>query len=93
MDYIKREDALTDFMCEGVSCNECPFKENGCRLEKFIIAIPAADVRENVHGHWVFKDGKIFCSHCNKPQFEYRTIDWDWEPKFCPNCGAYMRED
>ena len=50
MDYIKREDALTDFMCEGVSCQKCPFLVNpingGCMIENYIKALPAADVVE-----------------------------------------------
>lgn len=52
---------------------------------------PAADVRENVHGEWLYQElipnditGTMHgeCSVCHK----VRIID-----KFCPNCGADMR--
>lgn len=50
MDYINRKDAMTDVICEGVSCQECPFLihpvNGGCKIEEFIKAIPAADVAE-----------------------------------------------
>lgn len=54
---------------------------------------PTADVRENVHAHWVIEreqmpNGEIvvgqFCSNCDYPQ--YLTT------RFCPNCGAVMDE-
>ena len=48
-DYISREAARPDAFCDGVSCQECPFLKNsvtgGCRVDDFIKAIPAADVR------------------------------------------------
>lgn len=50
MSYIKREDALTDAMCVGISCQECPFLihpvNGGCKIENYIKSIPAADVIE-----------------------------------------------
>lgn len=58
-----------------------------------IARFPWADVRENVHAHWIIEreqlpNGEIavgqFCSNCDYPQ--YLTT------KFCPNCGAVMDE-
>lgn len=52
--------------------------------------IPTADVRENVHGEWLYEqlipntiEGKMYgeCSVCHK----VRIVD-----NFCPNCGAVM---
>ena len=103
-DYISREAARPDAFCEGVSCQECPFLKNsvtgGCRVDDFIKAIPAADVRPVVYGHMIGKEEaeKIFeedysdypfgqcsvCGHC----------DWDCMDSegfnYCPNCGAKM---
>ena len=49
-DYISREAAMPDGFCVGVSCQECPFCddpiEGGCKVARFIDAIPAADVVE-----------------------------------------------
>lgn len=48
---------------------------------------PAADVRENVRGEWIYKDGKTCCSKCFSPY----GVRYDGENNFCPNCGADMR--
>ena len=51
-DYISREAAMPDGFCVGVSCQECPFCDDpikgGCKVARFIDAIPAADVVEVV---------------------------------------------
>ncbi len=56
-----------------------------------INATPTADVRENVHGEWLYTqlipntiEGNMHgeCSVCHK----VRIVD-----NFCPNCGADMR--
>ena len=56
-------------------------------------AVPIADVRENVHAHWVHErlvstDGSSYpvvrCSAC---QWQYPMS----ETRFCPNCGAEMK--
>ena len=52
-------------------------------------SLPAADVRPVVRGRWV--DSKLdgvpsHCSECNYP------IDRFYKTRFCPNCGADMRE-
>ena len=51
---------MPDGFCVGVSCQECPFCddpiEGGCKVARFIDAIPAADVVEVVRCrecvHW-----------------------------------------
>ena len=83
-DYIKREDARGKLcsMCrwEGtVNCGEC---------EHPIDDIPAADVAPVVHGRWREMDkGNYVCSFCNA----FITINYGY--KYCPNCGADMREE
>lgn len=88
-DYIKREDAI-DALYE--ECNKdqslsCPYQ-----FFDGIDRIPAADVRENVHGEWKtamldheafgVRPKVIYCSSCCQAT-AYKT-------KFCPNCGARM---
>ena len=49
-------------------------------------------------GHWYIderpeSDRETICSNCEQPIFKYHKIDFDYRPKFCPNCGAKMIED
>ena len=47
MDYIKRSDATSDKLCEGISCNDCPFNLKDlavCRIDIYLSTLPAADV-------------------------------------------------
>lgn len=52
----------------------------------------AADVAPARHGRW--KCNKP-CPVCGRDRFEGLDADiWaDWEPPYCPNCGAKMDED
>ena len=54
-----------------------------------IEAIPSADVAPVRHGRW--KCNKP-CPVCGVDRFEGLDADiWaDWEPPYCPNCGAKM---
>ena len=54
-----------------------------------VIMLPAADVAPVRHGRW--KCNKP-CPVCGKDRFEGLDADiWaDWEPPYCPNCGAKM---
>lgn len=56
---------------------------------RLIDAIPAADVAEVRHGHWVFEPGKIpYCSECKK-----YSDDGDKGATICPWCGARMDKE
>lgn len=57
---------------------------------EFIEDASTADVVEVKHGEWIkFDEGDCYCSNCGI------TLE-DWVQgifyKFCPNCGADMRE-
>ena len=51
---------------------------------------PAADVAPVVHGRW--EPGNPICPVCGGNKFKDLDADiWcDWQPDFCPNCGAKM---
>ena len=53
--------------------------------------LPAADVAPVRHGRW--KCNKP-CPVCGEDRFKGLDADiWaDWEPLYCPNCGAKMDE-
>lgn len=55
--------------------------------------IPAADVVEVRHGKW--EPGNPICPVCGENKFKDLDADvWaDWQPKFCPNCGARMGKE
>ena len=57
---------------------------------KDVDAIPASDVAPVVHGQW--EPGNPICPVCGGNKFKDLEADiWcDWQPDFCPNCGAKM---
>lgn len=47
--------------------------------------------------HWYIderpeSDREVICSNCEQSVFKYHKLDFDYRPKFCPNCGAKMVE-
>ena len=61
-----------------------------CAARKYeLAAISAADVAPVRHGRW--ECGKP-CPVCGRDRFDGLDADiWaDWEPPYCPNCGAKM---
>lgn len=54
---------------------------------------PAADVAPVRHGRW--EPGNPICPVCGENKFKDLDADvWaDWQPKFCPNCGARMGKE
>ena len=49
-------------------------------------------------GHWFVderpqSDREIICSNCEQPIFRYHKLDFDYRPKYCPNCGAKMESE
>ena len=73
------------------------------RIDTWVDLIQTADVRENVHGKWLFDDGRVATGelqdknvHCSICGHSAPSKPW-WEchlelTKFCPNCGAQMEE-
>ena len=53
---------------------------------------PTVEARPVVHGQW--ECGDPYCPVCGKNKFAGLDADiWaDWQPDYCPNCGADMRE-
>ena len=88
-DYIRREDALFALRKaeRGGSMTALTRLE---RAYAEIREMPAADVAEVVHGKW--ENGNPICPVCGENKFKDLDADiWcDWQPDFCPNCGAKM---
>lgn len=49
----------------------------------FVNTLPAADVVEVRHAHWIDRDEKTWCSRCDTSNKQYK-------PPYCPHCGAKM---
>ena len=60
------------------------------RAQRAILDASAADVAPVRHGRWI--DGDPYCPICRKDKFRGLDADiWaDWQPDYCPNCGAKM---
>lgn len=57
--------------------------------------IPAADVVEVRHGHWIIKTDEygneyMMCSYCEDEFYPADEDTVDSTPNYCPNCGARM---
>lgn len=80
-EYIEREAAIAETRKPRLTDAE---------LRRRLANIPAADVVEVRHGHWVYEEpngansfkGAYWCDKCHQPE-SYRK-------NFCPNCGADM---
>lgn len=87
--------------CDSPYCKGCNLKNletmlrNGkfdCIMNENRCINTAADVAPVVHGKW--ENGNPICPVCGKDKFKDLDADiWcDWQPDFCPNCGARMNE-
>ena len=87
-EYIEREDLLELYRMDDPVLNK-----NGHVtlpvIRQNIMHIPAADVAPVQHGRWECNKP---CPVCGGDRFEGLDADiWaDWEPPYCPNCGAKM---
>lgn len=87
-EYIEREAVYEDFE----KCNSENPKWTPSRVKTLISRQKAADVDPVRHGRW--ECGKP-CPVCGENRFKGLDADiWaDWEPPYCPNCGAKMDRD
>lgn len=87
---MTREEALkyAKFRLECYSKGDGEYTEHG---EFLVAAIKALQEPERKKGRWASPKGK--CPVCGEYKFKDLDADiWaDWNPPFCPNCGADMR--
>ena len=91
-EYIEREALYEKAYWHGEHPNlDNPFPDGVDAIDiKDVDAIPSADVAPVRHGRWI--DGDPYCPICRKDKFRGLDADiWaDWQPDYCPNCGAKM---
>ena len=99
-EYIEREGTMNIFgnapMWDGYH-EPYPFEVH-CAIvgivnliKEELSKVPAADVAPVRHGKWECQKP---CPVCGEDRFKGLDADiWsDWEPPYCPNCGARMDE-
>lgn len=100
-DAISRK-AVIQHICENKSC----YKENckgvlfnRCMDITWVNDLPSVSSSEkpDKSGHWYIDERpesgrETICSNCEQPIFKYHKMDFDYRPKYCPNCGAKMVE-
>lgn len=102
-DYISREaalafhDELAVLLCKDVVTGDVMSATKDADLVKYLLSIPAADVRPVQKGKWTkelhpkVRYNQYKCSICG--EFSgHNSEGWIWKPNYCPNCGADMRE-
>ena len=84
-EYIKRETAVRMVMAAKWGDGS-----DGAMAMEIVASAPAADVAPVRHGQW--EPGNPICPVCGGDKFKDLDADiWcDWQPDFCPNCGAKM---
>lgn len=65
-------------------------------FKQIIRELPSVSLQPKM-GYWFIderpeSDREVVCSNCDKPIFKYHKLDFDYRPKYCPNCGAKMSE-
>lgn len=70
----------------------------GKELYMAIYDLPPVKPQEPKTGHWFVderpeSDREIICSNCEQPIFKYHKIEFDYRPKYCPNCGARLEQE
>lgn len=93
-EYIERE-AVEEFIQDGLN-NPDKDKRFGYDAIEILAGIHfmlAADVAPVRHGRW--EPGNPICPVCGENKFKDLDADvWaDWQPKYCPNCGARMDKE
>ena len=83
-EYIEREAVIR------VVNEQSSFTMTRSGLIDSISKLPVADVAPVRHGQW--EPGNPICPICGGNKFKDLDADiWcDWQPDFCPNCGAKM---
>ena len=84
-EYIKRETAVRMVMAAKWGDGS-----DGAMAMEIVASAPAADVAPVAHGRW--EPGNPICPVCGGDKFKDLDADiwYDWQPDFCPNCGAKM---
>ena len=94
-DYIERGKAA-ELLCKMICGNDralCVSTYKNCRQKQMLelYEIPAANVREDVQGEWIFKQSYFGTDECNCSLCgQFLSTRIGERMPFCPHCGARM---
>ena len=95
VEYIERGSLVRQIICNMTEFIGAPDEvqkhDEQCNYAIYMIEdAQAADVAPVRHGQW--EPGNPICPVCGGNKFKDLDADiWcDWQPDFCPNCGAKM---
>ena len=98
-EQMTREEAvkILSELPDRIMAIQLPFDINYDYKEVLTMAISAlsADVRPNIHGHWITDKERLgyWLSTCSECEHIFHGNELlIYKPNFCPNCGADMRE-
>ena len=76
---------------ESMQCRE--YVEEYRQLAGWLKELKAYKENEPKTGHWI--NGDPICPCCGEDKFKDLDADiWaDWQPNYCPNCGANMEKE
>lgn len=88
-DCISREEAIRIAEQGQIQGYEWQFKK--------LCDLSSVTPQQNT-GHWFIderpeSDRELVCSNCDQPIFKYHKLEFDYRPKYCPNCGAKMKSE
>jgi len=79
---------VKEYIDRVAALREWPLCDEPADAYQFIKSFPISDVRPVMHGKWI--DGK--CNKCGSHSPFWPMASTYYESKYCPNCGADMRE-
>lgn len=93
LECMTREVSGIDLNCNAKKCDDCDlcYAQGNMGEQKEWLRMGIKALENQKVGHWFIKEGGNVCSNCGNIQFKYTSLDFDWRPHYCPNCGADMR--
>lgn len=93
-EYIDRDHAIREACREICGCepSECEF-DKPCAIVERYKKWPAANVRENVTGRWIWDDEGYHCSECLYHAYGNTGEVLTGQFIYCPWCGAKLCEE
>ena len=85
-EYIERDAAIANLTALEITNPSATMTD----AKRLLADMHAVDFAPVVHGRW--EPGNPICPVCGENKFKDLDADiWcDWQPDFCPNCGAKM---
>ena len=97
-DCVSRDAALALSEWYGESATyDNPFPDGAEAVPVYKIEQLPSVQPKRLTGKWFIDERpesnrEVVCSNCDQPIFKYHKLNFNYRPKYCPNCGARMAE-